>query len=661
MPPSAPILGVSPQVRLAFEEGCRALFATSQRPPWKGRATHDVLLRFAEHYQRLSALPRRARRAVERRWKRSLSAIALLLTLGQAPAVAAIMQVAPGTPPSISANGKCSLVEAIVNANRDARPHLDCVAGSGLDTIVLPANSQQVLSAERMLPITSAIVIEGNGSTIKRNTNSRLNFLSVSAGGNLTLNETTVTASEGLYAVGYGVSNRGRLTLTNSSLARTGGLHNSGGVAVLNDSSVTGTRTGPENYPYGGIQNRDGGTLIVSNSVISGNSAQFRGGGLYNASNSTATLTDSLVADNNISYEGSGGGIFNYGTLVLMGTTVSGNRAEFGAGIANGGTATIRRSTISGNEINVQYNYQGAGGIGNFGKLTLANSTVSNNVAPGYGGGITSSNNGTLTIASSTVTGNELTADVSVGYYQRGGGLAVFDGAVTLQRSIVSGNTASTVREIWVDPDVVVKANDFNVFGHGGDAGVAGFTPGSTDIVPNDPLGGILLPLADNGGTTRTHALAIGSPALNASPDDENCPAVDQRQNPRPRGPACDVGSFEGSAVLCGGRVTTMVGTDGDDELTGTPGPDVIAGLNGNDAIGGLESNDVICGGGGADSLFGAAGNDLLLGQGGNDRLFGHSGNDALNGGTGQDQCDGGIHSGAGDTATACETVKNVP
>ena len=263
---------------------------------------------------------------------------------------------------------------------------------------------------------------------------------------------------------------------------------------------------------------------------------------------------------------------------------------------------------------------------------------------------------------SSTVTGNALTAPPAY-YNQEGGGIFVSSGTLTLQRSIVSGNKASTipVREIRVGPGVAVTANDFNVFGHDGDAGVSGFTPGSTDIVPNEPIGGILLPLADNGGDTdtRTHALAMGSPALDASPDDETCPAVDQRGSPRPRGPACDIGSFEGAAVLCNGRVTTMVGTDGPDELTGTAGVDVISGLNGDDDIAGLGGNDLICAGGGADSVFGSSGNDVLFGQGANDRLFGHAGNDTLNGGTGQDQCDGGT--GAGDTAAACETVSNVP
>ena len=204
-------------------------------------------------------------------------------------------------------------------------------------------------------------------------------------------------------------------------------------------------------------------------------------------------------------------------------------------------------------------------------------------------------------------------------------------------------------------------AADFNLFGHDGDPGTVGFSPGATDLVPNEPAGAILLPLADNGGETQTHALAIGSPALDASPEDVNCPAIDQRGNPRPQGAACDIGSFEGSAVLCNGRVTTMVGTDRGDRLTGTPGADVIGGLGGNDAIVGLEGNDVICGGRGADRVYGGPGNDVLLGQSGDDRLFGQRGNDTLNGGNDEDECDGGSETGAGDTAAACETVSNVP
>jgi Ca2+-binding RTX toxin-like protein len=184
---------------------------------------------------------------------------------------------------------------------------------------------------------------------------------------------------------------------------------------------------------------------------------------------------------------------------------------------------------------------------------------------------------------------------------------------------------------------------------------------GSTDIVPSKAVAGILLPLADNGGGTQTHALAIGSPALNASPDDAGCRAIDQRGNPRPRGAACDIGAFEGSAVLCNNRVTTMVGTVNADDMTGTPGLDIISGLGGNDIISGLDGNDLICAGGGADVLYGGTGNDVMNGEAGNDKLFGNRGDDRLNGGPDVDRCDGGVNSTAGDTAVACETVITVP
>jgi len=85
--------------------------------------------------------------------------------------------------------------------------------------------------------------------------------------------------------------------------------------------------------------------------------------------------------------------------------------------------------------------------------------------------------------------------------------------------------------------------------------------------------------------------------------------------------------------VRCGGKVATIVGTEGKDVLRGTPGPDVIAGLGGNDTLKGRGGNDVICGG---------PGNDKLSGGAGKDRLFGEAGKDKLNGGAGKDRCVGG-------------------
>jgi hypothetical protein len=452
----------------------------------------------------------------------------------------------------------------------------------------------------------------------------------------------------------------GSVTLVDSHVVDTAtGLINAGGSAVLRRSTITGSGTtiGPDDTGGGAIRNS--GTLVLTNSAVTGNEAVFDAPGISNGADGVLTIVDSVVSDNVITYEGAGGGIANSGTLVLVGSTVSGNSADIGGGLINGtrANATLVDSTISGNRALGAYSY-GGGGIAIAGTVTVDNCTVSNNAAA-LGGGLYVWADGALTLANSTVTGNTTR--------HAGGGVFLQRGTITVRRSIVSGNLATAypgAREVYVTDfyaSTAVTADDYNVFGHDGDAGVTGFTPGSTDIVPTKPLDGILLPLADNGGGTRTHALAIGSPALDASPYDEICPKTDQRGNPRPRGPACDVGAFEGVAVLCNGLVTTMVGTIGGDRLTGTAGRDVISGLNGDDIIAGLGGNDVVCGGFGADLMRGGPGQDQLFGEPGNDRLFGDGGNDTLVGGADQDVCDGGGDSGAGDTATTCEAVRGVP
>jgi hypothetical protein len=51
----------------------------------------DLLPRFADHYEKLKALPRRMRRSLQRQWKCSLAEAPLLLTPGLGPALAATL------------------------------------------------------------------------------------------------------------------------------------------------------------------------------------------------------------------------------------------------------------------------------------------------------------------------------------------------------------------------------------------------------------------------------------------------------------------------------------------------------------------------------------------------------------------------------------------
>lgn len=70
----------------------------------------------------------------------------------------------------------------------------------------------------------------------------------------------------------------------------------------------------------------------------------------------------------------------------------------------------------------------------------------------------------------------------------------------------------------------------------------------------------------------------------------------------------------QSAVATCAGVPATIVGTNGDDELTGTAGDDVIAALDGADTIDSGAGNDVVCGDAGSDDLTGGSGNDRLYG-----------------------------------------------
>ncbi|MFB9068021.1 hypothetical protein [Pseudofulvimonas gallinarii] len=95
------------------------------------------------------------------------------LALSAGSASAATIVVAAGET-GIAANGHCSLIEAMENAQTDSRVHADCVAGSGADVIRLSPGDYvlaQPLSpgSNTALPhISTPMTIQGNGSTLRR-------------------------------------------------------------------------------------------------------------------------------------------------------------------------------------------------------------------------------------------------------------------------------------------------------------------------------------------------------------------------------------------------------------------------------------------------------------------------------------------------------------
>lgn len=265
----------------------------------------------------------------------------------------------------------------------------------------------------------------------------------------------------------------------------------------------------------GGLRVFDGASTEILQSTISGNHADSAGGGLIGPGQGYLTIDGSWITDNFAGNQGGtnegGGGVLCFGcTIQLSSSTVSGNTAEAnggGIGIQFGeyapGTSTVIDSTISGN-----VGHEGGGFMLDGGRLQVSNSTVAFNQASERGAGLS---------------GSEYAYEID------------------LQSSIVAGNTTGAdANNVWAYPDTVSGANN-----------LIPNAPGLPAAMPADTLTGdpLLLPLADNGGATPTHALAAGSPALDAGNNAIGL-VFDQRGDgfPREVGAAPDIGAFEQQA-----------------------------------------------------------------------------------------------------------------
>lgn len=235
-----------------------------------------------------------------------------------------------------------------------------------------------------------------------------------------------------------------------------------------------------------------GPTSFILKDLTLANGAAAGGGALLDNEQATTTISGCLFS-NNTAMMG-GGAILAAGAMIIRDSAFTGNSSPFlgygGAIYGVGGTMTISNSLFNGNS------GAAGGAISNTtSAMTLTSVTMTGNSATSYGGAIYTG--GPLDLVNATVACN------SAG---QGGGIAVGAGTVTLRNSIVATNTAA-----GGGPDILgaVTSQGYNLFGSTGEATIAGDPTGN--LVGQDPL---LEPLADNGGPTRTMALAAGSPAI---------------------------------------------------------------------------------------------------------------------------------------------------
>ena len=318
-------------------------------------------------------------------------------------------------------------------------------------------------------------------------------------GSEITLTDTLPTIISGITINGRGQNN---LSISGSYSHRILEVENGGNLTVSSLSLINGRAPVDDS---GAAILVDNAILTVNNSTlshnISGSSTSNRlgnGGAIHADNNSTLTIHNSTVAYNLAGSRGFGGGVSvdNDTKLEITNSTVSNNSlSQYGGGVSVfDSSMTMSNSTVSDN-----YSYSGGGIYASGSSLIITNSTLTEN----YGAGIYTRGSNNIEIHNSIVAGN-----MSVNYFFAEELALYGDINITDRNNLIGDNHADTYSAFTT------------------------FIPHSSNIIGtsdqlNLPLSQIIEPLADNGGTTLTHALVSGSPAI-ANANFAKCPTTDQ-------------------------------------------------------------------------------------------------------------------------------------
>ncbi|MCB0859280.1 MAG: Ig-like domain repeat protein [Solirubrobacterales bacterium] len=281
---------------------------------------------------------------------------------------------------------------------------------------------------------------------------------------------------------------------------------------------------GQSTGPGGAIQN--GGTLSIENSNFASNTAA-NGGAIASNAGSTLMVSDTSFLQNATTGIG-GGAVISYSTTTIERSAIFNSTAP-----------------INGGGLNVQPG----------GSLTLANSTVANNVSGSLGGGI--SNLGDLKVYGSTVINNR---------GSDGSAIATGSPNVTLAASLLTSSSPNGSCNGATPTDAGYNIDDDGTCisptmpGTGSHAGTTAYGSSTYGEVLDSYLADVA---AFNGGQSRTFALLnspdpatdLANPALAVVPTDYDfptpvsgesnaCSLADQRGVLPAAGIACDMGAY---------------------------------------------------------------------------------------------------------------------
>ena len=536
-------------------------------------------------------------------WAAGITVCALLTNR-----VAAENFLVPAGLVEVAADGECSLVEAIENANAGAQTHADCPAGTSPPsgnsitlepgTYLVTARHNADLGFNGLPSISNNLTILGNGAKLERSSADTFRFFHVAAAKQLVLFDLWLVGGQarggngggGGAGLGGAILNEGSLTLSRVTLSgnvarggnggsRVAGSGQRGGGGLGGNGGTGGTGGGGGGGGYGGAGGNGssgaggggGGSLLGGNGGnASGNTAGAGG------SNNGATGGTPLAGAGAAGTGGGGGGSGNF-TFPSTGgfgggggggyNNGSGSSGGFGGGGGNGnsnggngglGGGGGGRSSI------------GGGGAAGFGGG--AGNTTGGGGGAGFGGAIYNHEGAILTLENVTFSANQAQGGSGSGNGAAGSGLGGaifnFNGVLSVSHVTFAGNTATDGGAIFnlgatplAAPSVAMVTLDNSILADS--AATNDCRSHSTGTGTTSSTGIANLIETNNGCVTpeitadpQLEALELQDPGLTpvqpigaTSPardagDSPSCAANDQRMVARPADD-CDLGAYE--------------------------------------------------------------------------------------------------------------------
>lgn len=496
------------------------------------------------------------RRRLRRRSRLVAAALALLLAPIRAHGAdfavddtADAIDAAPGDGICAALGGGCTLRAAVIEANQFPGPDRILIpAGTFVLTLSGPPEDD-ALSGD--LDIHDAVSIGGSGAA-----STVIDANGAEAGFTIFEAPTSVAQLKVIGADGFGIGTGASGTsISDCIVANNGGA---GILGVANPFAVV--RTGIVGNGGPGIEVYGGAVVSVEDSEIARNQSSGIAMPIHG---------DSITVRRTLIEENSGYGIAAWdGSLLTVDESIVRANGSDGISVAEM-RAVITRTTIESNlGIGVAADYwpyasialdsssvigNSAGVVFDGARLDIVSSTISGN-SGGLVGGIELGgfvDPGSVRLLSSTVFGNSGTSVGGIGAIEPppfGPGRGTWVGS-EISGSIIAGNVSSAGSSDCGQLDeAAIPLAGGNLIG---DSSGCSFSSAGGDQVgsPGSPIDPLLRPLGYYGGPLPTHALAPGSPAIDAGP--AICPAIDQRGVARPFDgdgdsvAACDAGAFE--------------------------------------------------------------------------------------------------------------------